>query len=270
MLRNLLYTCAATTHSDEWRLNVERLCQYADAFNGRKLISNRVGEGIHPPEVVAEALAPLGDVEIVNVDNDIRQAESAGFMELLKELESDDPNEITFHAQTRGTRYKKIEAPFLESIRQWRNTAYDECLKDIDRVEAALSKAAACGCFLEKKPLMGTGQWYFWGSYWWVNHAALFGRIGWDKLPREDYLGVESYLGSLFTIDEAVCLHGEDPPDLYAAEMEFRCATEGCGNGFKKMMKRWSTLPEICPKCRKRQAMSVDGIKTLEKEGYPL
>ena len=270
MIRNLLYTCAATTHSEEWRLNVERLCRYASAFNGRKLISSRTGEGIHPPEVIEKAFAPLGsDVEFEHVPNDIYQAETVGFMDLLKRLESDNPNEITFHAQTRGTRYKMLAEPFMESIRRWRNTAYDECLKDIPNIEKVLSKAACCGCFMERKPLVGTGKWYFWGSYWWVNHKALFTRLGWDQLPRKDYLAVEGYLGSLFTVDEAKCLYGLDPPDLYAAEMEFRCETDGCGNQFKKVMKRWATLPEICAKCRKRRAVSVDGITELPKEGYP-
>lgn len=279
MIRNLLYTCAATTHSEEWRLNVEKLCQYAPVFNGRKIISNRVGDGLHDPKIVQAAFAALGDdVLFCHIPNDMKRAETAGFMDALKMLESQNPNEITFHAQTRGVRYKKLAPPFMEAIRKWRNTAYDECLKDITRIDVVLSKAACCGCFLCFNQIAPGSKWCFCGSFWWFNHARLFTRIGWDKLPSDNIYGVEAYLGSIFTVDEAVGLNENVPTNktsesgseigalnLYAAEMEFECK---CGNRFKKIMHPRDVIPVICAKCRKRTGMSVEGILTYGLENY--
>lgn len=250
MTRNLLYNCFAPKWSSEWQPNIERLCRYADAFNGRKVVLIKTGGA---EEGVEGLFAPLGDVEFVHVPNDPELGEVVGFLDALDLLKSEDPNEVTFYAHTKGVKYKQPLERYMVAIRSWRNRMYDECLKDPAKIEALLEEYACAGCFLrpsEAVQVEGAG-WHYAGTFWWVNHARLFTLPGWRDIA-QTFWGVEGYLGRHLPVESAHCLYGEDlKHDLYSTVGIFKCR---CGHESRQRMKMSQLPVKVCPKCFTRAA----------------
>lgn len=255
MKRNLLYNCFPSDHSDEWRLNVERLCHYAGAFNGRLLVMLKTGPGTIDPEQVFPAFAPLGNVEFRMFENDPSLGEVRGFIETLAELESTDAKEATFYAHTKGTKYKNAQLPHMNAIRKWRNKMYEECLRDIPHIDRVMGDRPTAGCYLRwSHPLVDRTRWHFAGTFWWVRHDALFTHPEWRDVEQNFY-GVEGYLGRLFSRDDAFCLHQSHPAEnLYEARASFRCS---CGHEFIGVVRAAQEERQVCAQCCKRRAEFV-------------
>jgi hypothetical protein len=187
-------------------MNIEELQKYKDVFNARKLVIVRVGEDIHPPEVV-EREFDLPGVEFIRLPNDKKLGEVSGFIEVLSRLKSYDPEEITFYAHTKGVSHRDESAKHMDEIRHWRNTMYTKCLDGVGRAEYILAKPkyACCGCFKQERGVLRSA-WHFAGTFWWVKHSSLF-RIKRHTQIIKDRYGVEGYLGNIFVAKEAYCLH---------------------------------------------------------------
>jgi len=222
--RNLLYNVFASEWSDEWRLNVKTLCRYAPAFNGRKLVMIKSDWTSHKPDVVEAAFADLGpDVEFRHFENDRRKGEIVGFIDTLAELASTDPDEITFYAHTKGTKYNKLVEYAMQAIRQWRNRMYFECLHDIDRIEEVLKESTSCGSHLTRTPYSELNcPWIFAGNFWWVRHDALFGAKNWRDLDA-NFWGVETYLAKHLSVDSAQSFYSESVDTVYLPTVRYRC-----------------------------------------------
>lgn len=206
MIRNLLYSVFATYWSDEWRLNVERLNQYADVFNGRKLVIVRTDANTVLPSVVEKAFT--FPVEFRHTTNDPLRWESHLFLGTLGELYSLREDEITFYAHTKAVRHKG-PADFIRWIRIWRNRMYDECLGDLTRVEKVMETAACAGCYRTiefKEPY--TPAWFFAGTYWWLNHAKLFS-ANWQPAMLKPH-DIEAYPSKVFSRKDSACFYGDD------------------------------------------------------------
>ncbi len=264
MIRNLLFNCFAPHWSDEWRLNVERLCEYADTFTGRKLVLIKTGpDTVHASEVAGQFARLGNDVEFLQVQNDPALGEVTGFADALSELASVDPNEATFYAHTKGTKYRDHPDIFMRAIRRWRNRMYHECLSDPARIDRVLGEYACCGCF--QRPhhaLLGESQWHFAGSFWWVNHARLFTRDDWHEVDQTFY-GTEAYLGYRFPVEDTHCLYQSNRRhNLYATRGHFRCL---CGHEFEADMKLSQQPIKVCRACSKRRASFV-GLVEMEAD----
>jgi len=257
MIRNLLYNCWASTWSNEWRLNVEQLCQYADAFNGRKVVLIKVGPNTEPPEVVEAAFGPLRDVEFVRWPDSPKLGEVAGFVEGLTYLENQNQDELLFYAHTKGTKYKDHPEVWMDAIRRWRGRMYDECLRDPQKIEMVLQDHACCGCFKRANHhVLGDSKWHFAGTFWWVRHDQFFGLPNWDDI-RQDFYGTEAHLGRLFDESEAYELYGVGGRrNLYAVRGKFRC--ELCSHEFEAHMKQTEERVKVCKRCFKRRAPLVE------------
>src|SRR5436190_6007055 len=156
-------------------MNVERLNRYAGVFNGRRIVLLKTGKGLHPPEIAKEAFG--FDTEFIEVANDPELGEVAGFIDALRLLASEDPNEATFYAHTKGV--TRAYSSQLTSVRLWRNKMYEKCLGDISVVEEALSKYGCAGCFKVNKGIFNESSslnvpFHFSGTFFWLNHAKLF------------------------------------------------------------------------------------------------
>ena len=256
MIRNLLYNCWAPSHSNEWRLNVEKLCSYSAAFNARKLVLIKTGPGTTPVDEVQDAFRPLGDVEFALYPNVAELGEVSGFIESLSMLESVREDEATFYAHTKGTKYERIELPNLTAIRRWRNRMYYECLHDPGKIEELLKDHACCGGFKQEglaPPLPKSVAWHFAGTFWWVKHSSLFGQTSWRHI-RKNFYGVEGYLGALFPSSEAAKLCSI-PSDrrggLYTVECEYLCRR--CGKTFSDWPRLTGPKVKVCKHCFKRE-----------------
>lgn len=201
MKRNLLYNCCPLAVAPEvWRDNVETLCSYGDAFNARKLVILRTGEGMEPAPVVEAAFSSLRNVEFLHLPNDPVLHETAGFAYALGHLASLDPRELTFYAHTKGVRPELHEGELrVVSIRQWRNRMYYECLRDVPRLEHVMQTHSAAGCYAmpEGERKRAWTQWMFAGTFYWLKHSAVFSDPGWRFLgPDPDWFAVENYPGA--------------------------------------------------------------------------
>jgi hypothetical protein len=217
MKRNLLYNVCPFTWNDEWRANVAKLCQFADAFNGRKLVLVRrpVPNGPAMASVDEVRRAFTFDVEIEEIPNSASLWESSGFIGALGSLQSLDPNEATFYAHTKGVRYHGVGSEkLLPAIRKWRDIMYDSLLGDIITIESVLEKHACAGVLRRlikpEEKAYGWGNWYYSGNFWWVKHSALFSLGDKWRFVRQQPAGVEAYLGDLFAKSEAACLWEDD------------------------------------------------------------
>jgi hypothetical protein len=216
MIRNLLYNCCPLSATREvWQDNVRRLCKYPEAFNGKRVVIVRTGEGMDDPETVEPAFDALGDVEFLRLPNHPTLHEVSGFIETLEEhFFSLDADEITFYAHTKGVgRVARFPATKV-SVMQWRNRMYHECLSDLGRIEEAMKTHAACGCFLHpeyvEEKLLWT-RWMFSGTFFWFRHDRVFGNPNWKFMGPEPVKrhAVENYLGAHFDRTEVFCLYGE-------------------------------------------------------------
>jgi hypothetical protein len=257
VIRNLLYNCFAPIWSQEWELNVERLCRYADVFNGRRIILIKNGEKTEDPQKVEASFAPLGECEFMHYPNDPALGEVVGFVDALSRLESLRPDEVMFYAHTKGCKYIGVPDEAMLPIRQWRNRMYIECLTDMEKIERIVAMRPCAGCFRQKgshPPLPPNSVWHFAGTFWWVRHDALFSR-DWRTVTQHTH-GVEAYLGTLFPYTESFCLYGDQPSySLYVGNGHYEC--ERCGHEFASKMSPFNNRKKICPKCHKRRGRFV-------------
>lgn len=253
MRRNLLYNCCAFEWSNEWRLNVEKLNAYAEVFSGRRIVIIRYGQNILPPADVKKAFG--FDAEFIEMQNDPVHREASGFVDALGLLESLDANEATFYAHTKGVSYRSgqfygtVDERNMKPIRGWRDSMYEVCLGDIERVDRVLRERACCGCFL--RPF--GSSWAFHGTFFWVRHDRLFS-ANWRSMPGPQDGGIELYPGSLFPVEDAGCLYDDPGRLLYRADHTFRCT---CGREFVEQIGIGHTGLTWCPSCGKKTASWV-------------
>ena len=266
MIRNLLYNVWPVLRTEEWALNLERLARYPNAFNGKKIILLKRGGPIETADApaVRNLLSPLGDIEIIEYENDPKLGEVTGFIETLaNRLVSLDPNEATFYAHTKGVSYgTETELRHIASVRRWRNTMYDQCLGNIPKIEEALETHVAAGCYLRDPTTikhrgalprgLDTIGWHFAGTFFWFKHSTFFSHPKWRDIQQHRY-GVEGHLGELFPITDAYCLHGEKiKTNLYTMMGRFKCMQ--CEHESDQLMKMREEPLKVCPKCFKRKA----------------
>ena len=248
MIRNLLFNCCPFSATEEWRRCVQELVQCWRVFNGRKLVVVKTGESMAPTAEVQSMFPP--DAEFILCPNDARLQEVAGFVSSLALLESKRSDEATFYCHTKGVKY--VDSPNLEAIRGWRLKMLEYCLGDIERVESLLQRHACAGCFripCRLPPVPPEAKWHYSGTFWWVRHDALFSR-DWRTVCDSPY-GTEAYLGSLFELNESVCIY-DGPERRYAAatvRAVFHC--QACQTTFERTLLAINLRHEVeCPTCK--------------------
>jgi len=268
MLRNLVYNCAPLESGAEvWRDNLRWLRRYMDAFNNRRLMVVRTGEGLESADAV-KAEFGVRDVEYIELPNHPGQHEAAGFIDILSMLKSSNPDEAIFYAHDKGVthpqRREEIESYPCESfehhmiaLRQLRNRMYHECLHDVGKIESILTKYAACGSFWGKpsEKMLGSmssvglpvpeNVWMFSGSFYWVNSARLFSHPNWTHVVPHR-IGPEIYLAGMFSRQEVF--------ELLPLPTHFRLTWDVIGNYSCETCGEFNTIVSKrarCPKCKK-------------------
>lgn len=188
-----------------WRDNIVWLNRYQNVFNGRKLVIVRTGAGM---ESLATVQAEFGfEAEFIELPNDPKIGESAGFIPVLGRLESAREEEAIFYAHTKGVSHplRNQDPSILACVERWRDHLYYYNLHDIPRVERALCAYDACGCFLQGAP--GQSQWMFVGAFWWAKSARIFAHPRWREIG--GWMGTELYLSRLLPFGRAYDLYPE-------------------------------------------------------------
>jgi hypothetical protein len=216
MTRHLLYQICPLSFSDEWERNVRLLLPYMSHFNGKKVITIKTGSALVSPGIVEGLFSEFSDIQFLHIANDANMADSHGFIEAMKYLESLSSSEITFYAHTKGVSPKYLKED-LEPIREWYGRMYHYALSDIHHIDSILSTYACCGSFKRQKPFPNlTSPWHFSGTFFWFRHDHFFSRADWAIIPpKSTAYFVEGVLGRYLDSREAYCLYGVNCGDLY-------------------------------------------------------
>lgn len=229
-VRNLLHCCLPVESSKMWRWNLDQLANRQNVFNGkrvlaiieepsevdiehktRKLIKGRQIKTVSASEVLAycDKIGLRFDAVQTFVNNP-RLGEVVAFKWLLDQVQSLDPNEITFYCHSKGvTRFDGED-----NAERWAERMYRACLDDMQSAERALEQFAFAGAFLRKTPL-GRSTHHFSGTFFWGRNATWFNRPEWTKIDQE-YYGTESYPGGLVKRDEMACLAHDNAGNIYS------------------------------------------------------
>jgi hypothetical protein len=141
--------------------------------------------------------------EFIVAPND-RTGECVTFPRMLRELASDDPNEISFYGHAKGVKYEPQLPP---PVRRWAEVQYQSTLDDWLAVRRDLERFAVTGPIKRMGRYVNhqrLGDWHYCGTFFWLRHQAVFPRVGTD-VP-DFYGGVEAWPGIHFRDHEAGCL----------------------------------------------------------------
>jgi hypothetical protein len=213
--RNLIYHVWPSACDDVWRWNLDLLLEYIGQFNGRRIVAIAVDHEADA-EAVQDHLA--GEVlEFMIFRNNPKAAEMVSFLPLLAQVESYDPNAVTFRAHTKGThRICKEKKPHL---REWVELLYRTNLGDWPTVREHLESSAMTGAFRKfdqfnkRRP---TNKPSYSGSFYWFRNCFVFSRE-WYRVD-EPRWGCESWPAKMFSMDETRCLFLDETGSMYSAD----------------------------------------------------
>lgn len=199
--RNLIYH-VWPVRGGMWRWNVEQLRARIDLFNGRRIVGIVHDSRSEDPEEVRKAFAGDG-CEFVVAQNG-PAGEGLTFPAMLAQVQSVDPNEVTFYGHAKGVKY---EPTIPTPVRRWASTLYRTTLDDWPSVRSQLERFAMTGSF----KMLGrfrahhyAGDWHYSGTFFWLRHALVFARNVAKVHPF--YGGVEAWPGVHFRREETGCL----------------------------------------------------------------
>jgi len=205
---------------DKWMWNLDQLLERISLFNGRKIIGIVVDEKSATPDEVRKYIGSNAN-EYLIYENHSSQHEMRSFEDQLKELETNDPNHITFRAHAKGvsnftvkhTRKNKKS----DHIIDWVEMLYTTNLDNFDLVKEHLTESAmtgSCRKFGQFKNDMNKATYS--GSFYWFRNCHVFAREWKPKHVKR--WACEEWPGSLFSKDDTRCLFLDNVQRLYSAE----------------------------------------------------
>ena len=214
-VRTLLYHVWPFAETNIWKWNVAQLLRRFDQFNGKKVVAVALdASSCSLDEVVAEF--GRDDILFLEFLNDPRFREVVSLMKLWEQVESDDPDEITFYAQSKGVTRSETD----EVIRHWTDIMYATCLDCQSLVDDMLLRHQTVGTFKKVgRCFSGKSLWHFSGTFYWVRNAEVFSRP-WRQCDLQ-WFGAESWPSYVFHEQEAGALlltGGVADMDLYLQE----------------------------------------------------
>ena len=207
-LKHLLYH---VTPIGNFRWNLDQLRKRWGVFTGKKFIAVAQGKGLLHIRYVKELLPP--DCEVFAVENNTDIRETASFPVLLKKLhEVANLSGITFYGHTKGVSHGETDS----TIKLWTSALYYFNLDRMDLVERVLREYKVAGALVRYGEFAGfprESRWHYAGTFFWFKNLELFSR-NWKKILPTRY-GVEGYLSTLFSEDEAGIIFGNKIGDPY-------------------------------------------------------
>lgn len=214
---NLLYHVCPLKGNDVWRANVRQLAKRLRIFNGRKVVAVVTGDKLHGPQVVRDEFHDP-TIEYLEIPNDPQLREVATFLPLLESVASENPDEASFYAHTKGnsTRDDALGAEM------WRNAMYHHLLDGVNTCRDLLLTHPCVGThkmvWPENTPpypsRLKHGNWMFAGTFFWFRHQDIYGHPQWREIPADRY-GAEAWLSGLFDASQAATVFQPWPASEY-------------------------------------------------------
>ncbi len=197
--RNLLMHVMPSGDPGIWQNAVESVRLHIDLFNGKRVVAIATDDKSASSSVVRQWLEGCG-CTFAEYKNNATLREVVSLLDMLAEVESDDPHEATFYCHSKG-----VTRPLESTAHRWREVMYETCL-NWDAVQESLTTKPLTGTF--KKMGAGftgsTSDWHYSGTFWWFRNRDLFQRK-WQKVDLK-WWGAESYPSLVFAPEEAGCL----------------------------------------------------------------
>ena len=147
--------------------------------------------------------------------NNKQAGEMSSFVPLLAQVESDDPNQVTFRAHTKCVaRCQQKQSPHL---RDWVEMLYRTSLEDWPLVRTHLEAAAMTGScrkfgqFNKRRP---TNKPTYSGTFYWFRNCFVFSRE-WQVVDTPRW-GCESWPGKMFSKEETKCIYLDNTGCMYS------------------------------------------------------
>lgn len=213
-VRNLIYHVYPLRGSDVWRWNVDMILERIDLFNGRRVVAIAVGDETESAEAVKDRFGSEV-VEYMVFKNNKHAGEMSSFVPLLAQVESDDPNQVTFRAHAKCVvRCGKEKSPHF---RDWVEMLYRTSLEDWPLVQQHLESAAMTGSCrkfgqFNKRKLANRPTYS--GTFYWFRNCFVYSR-DWQVVDTPRW-GCESWPGKMFAKDETRCICLDNTGSMYS------------------------------------------------------
>lgn len=197
-VRNLIFHVYPLNGAEwSWHWHLDQIRQHAALFNGRIVIAVVTGHNLAHPDHVKARLNGV-PVEWIIRENS-KLAETVTCLDLLRAVETTDPNTITLRGHTKGVTHKR------DSVEQsWARMLW-ETMTNTDSVHDALASHIFAGVLKSHEPLVRRkpGDWFFAGSWYWFR-SDIFQRDWQHTEPNRWW--VEYWPGHVASNAEAACL----------------------------------------------------------------
>jgi len=184
-----------------WHWHIEQIRKYASLFNGKICIGIGADKETATVAEVRELMADIPVSEWVIVKNTKARAETLTHVELLKCVQTNDPNHLVFRYHTKGVTHAKTGIE-----QEWAKLMWQVNM-DLQSVHDAMASHLTCGAMRSQTPLVtrpGSGNFFFAGSAYWMRCKEIFER---DWMTTEhDRWWVEYVPAHLFQLSESACL----------------------------------------------------------------
>lgn len=207
--RHLLYHVYPVTGNGLWQRNLDLLLERIELFNGRRLVAIAVDAETDSAEAVLRHCGRAVSEWLV-VENNPHAGELVTFLPLLAQVQTDDPDVVTFRAHAKGT--SRPGAAARPHLLEWIDLLYRTNLDAWDDVAADLEAHAFTGAFRETARFRAGAPTYS-GSFYWFRNCFVYGRDWWALDGRR--WAAESWPGRLCAPAETGCLFADEPGSLY-------------------------------------------------------
>ena len=198
--RNLLFHIFPRLGAEwNWHKHIERIREHQHLFNGKICIGVVTGPGLASHEEVQRLMGGIRVTDWVLRENS-KLGETVTMTELLRLVQTDDPNTITFRGHCKGVTHSK------DGIEQaWAEMMWAACV-DIESVEDALASHEMAGPLKCHEPLVPkkNSNWFFAGSFYWFRNREIFQRQ-WDYTGQNRWV-IEAWPEIVCQSDKAACL----------------------------------------------------------------
>lgn len=199
--RNMLFHLYPRVGAEwNWHWHIEQIRRVAPLFNGKICIGIATGDKLAKPEVVQRLFDGVPVADWIVRKNTKALGETTTFTDLLRCVETDDPNTITFRGHTKGVTHRRegIEQPWARLM--WATSM------DLQSVEDALASHVMAGPLKCHEPLVSKQpyRWFYAGTYYWFRNREIFQR-NWQQSEPTRWFS-EYWPGLIAKNEESSCL----------------------------------------------------------------
>ena len=200
-VRNLIFHLYPKIGAEwNWHWHIENIRRVAHLFNGKICIGIATGEKLAKPDVVQQLLDGVPVSDWIVRKNTPKLGETTTFTDLLRCVETDDANTITFRGHTKGVTHRKegIEQPWARMM--WATSM------DLASVDDALASHVMAGPLKCHEPLVSKQpyRWFYAGTFYWFRNREIFQR-NWQHTEATRWFS-EYWPGLIAKNEESACL----------------------------------------------------------------